>query len=66
MSCGTQKWPRIRVSSQTRLLANDMNEKVKPGTVHRSPDIYLTAEENPEKSQLKDRLMKTVRPLIIP
>ena len=28
------------------------------GTVHRSPSIYLTAEENPGKPQLGDRLMK--------
>ena len=26
--------------------------------VHRSPDIYLTAEESPRKPQLGDRLMK--------
>ena len=25
-----------------------------PGAVHRYPDIYLTAEENPGKSQLGD------------
>ena len=29
-----------------------------PGTVHRSPGIFLTAEENPGKSQLAERLMK--------
>ena len=28
------------------------------GSVHRSPRIYLTAEENPGKPQLGDRLMK--------
>ena len=28
------------------------------GTVHRSPGICLTAEENPRKPQLGDRLMK--------
>ena len=28
------------------------------GAVHRSPDICLTAEENPRKPQLGDRLMK--------
>ena len=29
-----------------------------PGPVHRSPDMYLKAEENPEKPQLRDHLMK--------
>ena len=33
------------------------NETI-PGAAHRSPAICLTAEENPEKSQLGDRLMK--------
>ena len=28
------------------------------GAVHRSPSICLTAEENPKKPQLGDRLMK--------
>ena len=27
-----------------------------PGAVHRSPDIFLTAEETPGKPQLGDRL----------
>ena len=37
-------------------LANDkgVNEII-PGTVHRSPGVYLTAEESPEKSHLGDR-----------
>ena len=30
------------------------------GAVHRSPGIYLTAEENPGKPQLGDCLMKAV------
>ena len=29
-----------------------------PGAAHRSPGICLTAEENPGKPQLGDRLMK--------
>ena len=29
-----------------------------PGAVHRSPGIYLTAEENRGKSLLRDRLVK--------
>ena len=28
------------------------------GAVHRSPGMCLTAEENPRKPQLRDRLMK--------
>ena len=41
-------------------VANDKgdNEKMILGAVHRSPDICLTAEENPRKPQLGDRLMK--------
>ena len=33
----------------------DDNEMI-PGTVHRSPGICLTAEENPGKPELGDRL----------
>ena len=32
--------------------------------MHRSPDIYLMAEENPGKLQLGDRLIKSVQPVI--
>ena len=35
----------------------DVNDTI-PGAVHRSPDIYLKAMENPGKPQLGDRLMK--------
>ena len=35
-----------------------------PGAVHRSPGIYLMAEENPGKPQVGDCLMKVVRPVI--
>ena len=40
-------------------VANDKgdNEMI-PEAVHRSPGICLTAEENPRKPQLGDRLMK--------
>ena len=34
------------------------------GAVHISPGICLTAEENPRKPQLGDRLMKAVRLVI--
>ena len=58
----------VRVPSQRPLaptvasvtsVANDKsyNEMIL-GAVHRSPGIYLTAEENPKKSQLVDRLME--------
>jgi hypothetical protein len=35
-----------------------------PGTVHRSPGIYVTAEGNVGKHQLGDSLMKAVRSVI--
>ena len=55
----------VRVPSQRSLatsvasvtsVAND-NEIIL-GAVHRSPGIFLTAEENPRKPQLGDSLMK--------
>jgi hypothetical protein len=47
-----------RVSYQSRPSANDMGDnEVILGAVHRSPGIYLTAEENPG-NQLGDRLVK--------
>ena len=44
-------WPRV--SCQSRLSTNDKdkNEMI-PETMHRSPGIYLTTEENSEKPQL--------------
>jgi hypothetical protein len=40
-------------------VANDKDDnEMILGTVQRSPDICLTAEENPRKPQLGDRLMK--------
>ena len=55
--------PLARASRQSRLSTNYKgdNEMI-PSSVHRSPSIYLTSEENPGKLQLGDRLMKTVRP----
>jgi hypothetical protein len=41
--------------------AKKEGEDIISGAVHRSPGIYLTAEENLGKSQLKDRLMKAVQ-----
>ena len=45
--------------SSVKSVANDKgdNEMIL-GAVHRSPGICLTAEENPTKPQLGDRLMK--------
>ena len=41
-----------------KLVANDMGDNEIPEGMHRSRGIYLTAEENPGKPQLGDRLMK--------
>ena len=47
------------------LTANDIGDiDMIPGTVHRSPGIYLTTEENPAKPQLVERMMKAIRPVI--
>ena len=47
------------------MLVNDKRDnEVAPGTMHRSPGIYLMVEENPQKSQQGDRLMKAVRLVI--
>ena len=44
-----------RMLRQSRLSANDKGDnKMIPGTVHRSPDIYLKAEVNHGKPQLGD------------
>ena len=45
----------------SRQSANDKaNNEMIPKAVHRSPGIYLMAEDNPEKPQLEDRPMKPV------
>ena len=47
-----------------RLSANYKGDNAMiPEAVPRSPGIYFMTEENPEKPQLGDRLMKAVRPL---
>ena len=48
------------VTSATSV-ANDKGDEMIPGTIHRSPGIYLSVEENCGKPQLGDRLMKAVR-----
>jgi hypothetical protein len=42
----------------SRQSANNKDGEMIPGTVHRSPSIYLTSEDSPGKPQLGDRLMK--------
>ena len=50
-----------RVSRQSCLSANDKGDnKIIPWTVHESPVIYLTNEENPGKPHLGDCLMKAL------
>ena len=51
------QWPLAQVSHQSHWSAKDNgdNEMIL-GTVHRSPGIYLTAEETPGKPQLGLRL----------
>ena len=53
------------MSRHSRLSVNGKcgNEMI-PGVVLRSPGICLTAEENPGKPQVGDRLNKAVRPVI--
>ena len=44
-----------RVSCKSLLSVSDKGDnEVKPGVVHRSPGIYLTAEKNPRNLQLGD------------
>ena len=48
-----------QLAQSVTLVANDKDDnEMMPGAVHRSPDICLTAEENPGKPQLGDRLIK--------
>ena len=62
---------RVRVPSQRPLapsvtfVANDKgdNEMI-PGAVHRSPGIYVTAEEKTRKPPSRSPLMKAVLPVI--
>ena len=51
--------PLAPIVASLTSVANDKgdNEMIL-GAVHRSPGIWLTAEENPRKPQLGDRLMK--------
>ena len=46
------------------MLANDKDNEMILGAVHRSPGIYLSAEENPGNPQVGDHLMKAVLSVI--
>ena len=46
------------VASVTSIAIDKGDNEMILGAVHRSPGICLTAEENPRKHQLGDRLMK--------
>ena len=46
------------VMSVTSVTNGNSDNEIIPGTVHRSPGICLTAEENPGKPQLGDRRIK--------
>ena len=53
------------MSRESRLSDNCKSDNgVKLGTVQRSADFYLTAQENPGNPQLWDRPIKTVPPVI--
>jgi hypothetical protein len=43
-----------RMTRQSLLSANDKGDVMIQETLHRSPGIYLAAEENPGKPQLGD------------
>ena len=55
------QWPLTPSVKSVMSVANNKgdNEMIL-GAVHRSPGICLTAEENPRKPQLEDRLMKVL------
>ena len=53
--------PRL---SRRQSANNKSDNEMILGSVHKSPEICLTAEENPGKPLLEDRLMKAVRPVI--
>ena len=48
------------VTSITSVVNDKGDDEMIPGAVQRSPGICLTAEENPGKPQLGDRLMKGI------
>ena len=46
------------VASVTSVVNDKVDNEMNLGAVHRSPGICLTAEENPRKPQLGERLME--------
>ena len=46
------------ITTVTSVANNKGDNEMIPGAMHRSPGICLTAEENPGKPQLEDRLME--------
>ena len=58
------QWPPPM--SVTSVAYNKGDTELKLGAARRSPGIYLMTEENSQKPQLGDRLMKTVLPIIVP
>ena len=43
---------------------NDKGDEMISGALHRYSSVYVIAEENPEKPQQGDRLMKAMQPVI--
>ena len=58
--CDSSQYDLLRLSSQSRLSANDKGDK----DFINLNEIYLTAEENSEKLQLRENVMNAVRPVI--
>ena len=54
----SQRSLALSVASVTSVPNDKDDNEMILGAVHRSPGIFLTAEENPRKPQLGDRLMK--------
>ena len=54
----------LSVTSVTSVANDKGDNEMILGAVHRYPGICLTAEENPRKPQLGDRLMKRLKPVI--
>ena len=53
------QWSLAPSVASVTFVANDKDDnEMILGAVHRSPAIFLTAEENPRKPQLGDRRMK--------
>ena len=65
--CHRLKWDPLPPNEVVRIAQHVMKKKAiegLKGTVHISPDNYLTAEENTGKPQPGDCLMKAMQPVI--